>query len=65
MKIYKKMEDFINEKFNTNMTIPKDIELIAKLFHNANKDLFVVLNTYPLYYIKEIRISNETINVRR
>lgn len=44
MKIYKKMEGFINEKFNTNMTIPKDIELIAKLFHNANKDLFVVGN---------------------
>jgi len=39
----KKYNTFILEKnIPTKMPIPKDIEQIAKLFHNAGKDLFVV-----------------------
>ncbi len=43
IRILKTYKDFVNEnKISANITIPKDIEEIAKLFHNVGKDLFVV-----------------------
>ncbi|NPV12995.1 MAG: CCA tRNA nucleotidyltransferase [Ignavibacteria bacterium] len=43
LKLMKTYKRFILEKnIPTYMPIPKDIEQIARLFHNAGKDLFVV-----------------------